>query len=102
MRVFFTESAELDLEEIGDWISKDNPQRAATFVRELRRSCMAIGPRALAYPFVEHRRDDGMRRKVYGNYIIFYRVWLDTVEILRILHGARDYGEIIFGNKGSD
>jgi plasmid stabilization system protein ParE len=50
VKVLFTEAAESDLEAIGDWIAKDNPGRAMTFVRELRRSCVDIGPRPLGYP----------------------------------------------------
>jgi len=102
VNVFFTEAAESDLEAIGDWIARDNPKKAATFVRELRRSCVDIGPRPLAYPFVEHRRNDGIRRRVHRNYLIFYRIWLDAVEILRVLHGARDYGRILFGDNDLD
>ena len=102
MKVLFTEAAESDLEAIGDWIAKDNPGRAMTFVRELRRSCVDIGPRPLGYPFVEHRRGEGIRRKVHGNYLIFYRVWLDAVEILRVLHGARDYARILFSENDLD
>ncbi|MBV8186172.1 MAG: type II toxin-antitoxin system RelE/ParE family toxin [Alphaproteobacteria bacterium] len=101
MRVSFTEPAEEDLEAIGDWIVRDNPDRAITFVRELRRSCLQIGSRPRSYPFVEHRLNDGIRRRVHGNYLIFYRV-TDTVEILRILHGARDYGRILFGDDDLD
>ena len=102
MKVLFTEAAESDLEAIGDWIAKDNPGRAMTFVRELRRSCVDIGPRPLGYPFVEHRRGEGIRRKVHGNYLIFYRVWLDAVEFLRVLHGARDYARILFSENDLD
>ncbi|HEV7547793.1 MAG: toxin ParE1/3/4 [Rhodospirillaceae bacterium] len=102
MRVVFTEPAGNDLEAIGDWIAKDNPLRAASFVRELRDACLEIGPRSTAYQFVEHRRSDGIRRKVYGNYLIFYRVVSDAVEILHVLHGARDYAQILFDNDASD
>jgi toxin ParE1/3/4 len=102
VKVLFTEAAESDLEMIGDWIAKDNPGRAATFVRELRRAFVDIGPRPLSYPFVEHRRGEGIRRKVHGNYLIFYRVWLDAVEILRVLHGARDYARILFSDNDLD
>ncbi len=102
MKVLFTEAAESDLEVIGDWIAKDNPGRVATFVRELRRSCVDIGPRPLGYPLVEHRRNDGIRRKVHGNHLIFYRIWLDAVEILRVLHGARDYARILFSDNDLD
>ena len=101
MRVVFTEPAGNDLEAIGDWIAKDNPLRAASFVRELRDACLEIGPRPTAYQFVEHRRSDGIRRKVYGNYLIFYRL-SDAVEILHVLHGARDYAQILFDNDDLD
>lgn len=102
MRVVFTEPAGNDLEAIGDWIAKDNPLRAASFVRELRDACLEIGPRPTAYQFVEHRHSDGIRRKVYGNYLIFYRVVGDAVEVLHVLHGARDYAQILFDNDDSD
>ena len=36
MKVVFSNAAELDLEEIGDGIARDNSSRALTFVRELR------------------------------------------------------------------
>jgi plasmid stabilization system protein ParE len=102
VKVVFTEAAESDLEAVGDWIAKDNPERAAIFLRELRRSCVDIGPRPLGYPLVQHRRNDGIRRKVHGNYLIFYRVWLDAVEILRVVHGARDYARILFSDDDLD
>ena len=102
MKVSFTEPAEADLEEIGDWIASHNPQRAYTFVRELRRVSLDIGRRPTAYAFVEHRRSNGIRRKIHGNYLIFYRIWHDGVEILHILHGARDYARILFDDAELD
>jgi len=96
MKVLFAEPAESDLEAIGDWIAGNNPLRAASFVSELREACLQIGPRPHAYPIVEHRRNDGIRRRVYGNYLIFYRVTDSAVEIVHVLHGARDYASIIF------
>ena len=41
----------------------------------------------------------GIRRRVYGNYLIFYRVNVSAVEVLHILHGARDYEQIIFSRR---
>ena len=96
MKVVFTEPAGNDLEAIGDWIAKDNPLRAASFARELRDACLEIGPRPTAYQFVEHRHSDGIRRKVYGNYLIFYRAGADDVVVLHVLHGAMDYAAILF------
>jgi ParE toxin of type II toxin-antitoxin system, parDE len=31
-----------------------------------------------------------------GNYLIFYRIGLDHVEVLHVLHGAQDYEAILF------
>ena len=101
MRVAFTEPAEADLEEIGDWIARDNPARAASFVLELRALCLDIGRRPRAYPFVPHRRPDSIRRRVHGNYLIFYRIGEAAVEILQVLHGARDYESVIFPDEPS-
>ena len=41
-------------------------------------------------------RDIGLRRRIYGSYLIFYRIRDDTVEVLHVLHGARDYDKILF------
>lgn len=37
-----------------------------------------------------------LRRRVYGNYLIFYDLRPEAVEILHVLHGARDYAAIVF------
>jgi len=42
----FTPQAEIDLEEVGDYIARDNPRRAVSFIRETRQHCekIADGP----------------------------------------------------------
>jgi plasmid stabilization system protein ParE len=37
-----------------------------------------------------------MRRRAYGTYLIFYRIAEDRIEVLHILHGARDFEPILF------
>lgn len=39
-----------------------------------------------------------VRSFVLGRYVIFYRPSSDGVEIVRVLHGARDLGQIDFGD----
>ncbi len=99
MKVLFSEPAASELEAIADWIAKDDPARAVSFVSDLRTACLDIGSRPIAYPFIEHRRNDGIRRKVQGNYLIFYRVRRNAVEILHVLHGARNYEGILFADE---
>ena len=46
MKVLLTDAAEADLEHIGDWIGESNPDRAVTFVKELREQCEGLGRHA--------------------------------------------------------
>ena len=96
MKVVLTRSAETDLEAIGDWIAKDSPRRALTFIQELRARCMALGKHPRAFPLVPRYETHGIRRRVYGNYLIFYRIEETQVTILHVLHGARDYEPLLF------
>jgi toxin ParE1/3/4 len=96
MRVVFTKAAEQDLESIGDHIAVSNPLRAVTFVQELREKCLSLADMPKRFPPMERHRSAGIRRLVYGNYLIFYRAATETVEILHVLHGAMDYGPLLF------
>lgn len=89
IRVTFSPQAEVDLEEIGDFIAQDSPLRALSFVQELRQHALKIG----AAPKAFRERPElaaGLRCAVYGNYLLFYTHDQDTVTIQRIMHGARD------------
>lgn len=98
MKVVLSDNAERDLEAIGDWIAQDNPARAISFTVELLRACREIGSAPGSFPLVDGQRDPTLRRRVHGNYLIFYDVGKNAVEILHILHGARDYARIIFAD----
>jgi plasmid stabilization system protein ParE len=39
----------------------------------------------------------GIRRRPVGNYAIYYRVLDETVQVIRIVHAARDVGAISLG-----
>jgi plasmid stabilization system protein ParE len=96
LKVVFSRNAERDLEAIGDWIAQDNPTRAVSFVAELVKSCKSIGKAPRGFPLVDRSCDLRLRRRVHGDYLIFYDVGTTSVEILHVLHGARDYAQIIF------
>lgn len=94
MIVEFSQQAERDLEAIGDWIAQENPDRAFSFVRELRIDCASLAD----YPehYATYKKSDigEIRRKPHGNYLIFYVVEENVVSISRILHGAQDYSDL--------
>jgi|SRR5262245_36013299 toxin ParE1/3/4 len=89
MKVRLTPEAKADLEDIGDRIAERNPARAVTYVRELRERAFRIGEFPHAGP-PRPRWGENIRIAVHGKYLIIYRVRDETVQILRVLHGARD------------
>jgi len=96
MKVVLTESALADLTHIGRQIRQDNPKRAESFIEELHDRCRRLETAPLAFPLIPGWEDRGIRRRSYGNYLIFYRVTAEQVEILHVLHGARDYEALLF------
>ena len=86
--VGFSPKAESDLEEIGDFIARDNPRRAVSFIDELIELCDLIGRSPDAFERQPSLGPD-IRRAVHGRYSIFYSVHPHEVRIERVLHGAR-------------
>lgn len=96
MKVRITAEAESDLERIVDYIARDNPPRALSFLEELRGKCLSLADTPLAFPLVARYERFGVRRRVLGNYLIFYRADEREIVILHVLHGAMDYAGIFF------
>jgi len=89
MRFRFSRQAERDIEEIGDFIARDNPARALGFIQELRERCRKLIDFPGAAP-VRRALGEDVRAIVFGRYLILYVVHKDLLEIRRIVHGARD------------
>ena len=51
-----------------------------------------------AFPLVPRFEHTGIRRRVHGNYLIFYRIGPDAVDIIHIMHGAMDYERLLFAS----
>ena len=96
MKVVVTEAAYQDLKAIAQFIGRDSPQRARTFIDELEGRCRRLGLMPQAFPLVPGHEDDGIRRRPYKNYLILYRAGADAVEILHVVHGAQDYETTLF------
>jgi plasmid stabilization system protein ParE len=94
--VVLTQQAESDFERIADYIAADSPNRALTFIRELRASCEALAEFPAANPLVPRYECYGVRRRVHGAYLIFYRIGVESVDVLHVLHGAVDYESLLF------
>lgn len=96
MKVVITEAAKADLIGIGDFIRPHNPARAANFVEELLDHCQDLAELPQRHPLVPRYEHHGIRRCVQADYLIFYRVGNELVEVVHILHGAQDYEPLLF------
>jgi plasmid stabilization system protein ParE len=65
-------------------------------VREVRKCCLELGRIPRAFPLVSRYEHHDIRRRVFGNYLIFCRIDAGVVAVLHILHGARDYEALLF------
>ena len=91
LSVIRTARAEDDLIAIWLRVARDNQVAADRLLDRIEARWRQLA----AQPFSGAARDDiltGIRQLTTGNYLIFYRVSRDTVEIVRVLDGRRDIG----------
>ena len=96
MKIVFSAEALRDLEAIGDYIAQDNPIRARSFVAELVEKARGLTALPHGFPLVPRFSHLGIRRRGHGNYLIFYHVDEESLTVIHILHGARDYEALLF------
>jgi toxin ParE1/3/4 len=88
-RLIFSPLAARDLDETFDTIAIHNPIAAARMIELLEQTCRTLAQQpGLGAPCDELR--PGMRYMTCKNYVIFFHSTNSDVEILRIVHGARD------------
>ncbi|MGA2030454.1 MAG: type II toxin-antitoxin system RelE/ParE family toxin [Verrucomicrobiota bacterium] len=92
-RVQFTVQAGGDLEEIDEFISLDNPDAVARLLLSIQEKC-ALLSRQPQMGRSRFELSPELRGFPVGNYLIFYRPVTDGIEVIRVLHGARDIPEL--------
>ena len=87
--VFRSTRAQGDFDQIWDHISEGSVSAADRFLELIRTKCEMLAQHPLAG---EARPELGANLRAFpvGNYIIFYRPDSDGIEVVRVLHGARD------------
>ncbi len=88
-RLVILPAARADLIEIGDYIALDDPERAASFVAEIEARMRAAAERPMSFP-ARDELHEGLRAARHGRYLIFFVEQGDEVQVVRVLHGARD------------
>jgi len=79
-----------DLQEIGDYIARDNPASAKKMIRHVRERC----ERLIDFPRMGCARPDivlGIQHFPVGSYLILYCVTSSTIDVVRVVHSARTH-----------
>ena len=89
-----SEQAEADLDGIWTFIAGDNQEAADRVIDAI----LASSRLHVRFPSMgQNRRELGpsLRSFVVSPYVVFYRPQGDTIEVLRVLHAARDIDRLI-------
>jgi toxin ParE1/3/4 len=84
-----TPQAEEDLLEIWVYIARDNEAAANRLYDRIERACATLAE----HPHIGLERPEliqGVFSFPIGNYVIYYRPIEEGIEVVRVLHGARD------------
>jgi toxin ParE1/3/4 len=100
MQVVFARTALRDLASIGRSIAFDNPARALSFVDEITAICLDLGHMPYSAPLLDIPGSGAIRKKTFGNYVILYQAD-QILEILRVMHAARNYKKFVRFIKGA-
>ena len=100
-KVLISREASQDPDLIYDKIAQDNPAAAQSIVDEALKLFARLGRnpelgrrRPFPKPFADLRSFTIVR---FSNYVVFYRLREDGVEVVRVLPGARQF-EAVFGD----
>ena len=90
-------TAENDLDEIFDYIMMDDPSAAVSTLENFNRSIsqLAFNSKLGVAPKDDRLKKLGYRMLIVGKYLVFYVVKTNTVQIRRIIHGARQYSFLL-------
>ncbi|MER8968982.1 type II toxin-antitoxin system RelE/ParE family toxin [Mesorhizobium sp. M0808] len=89
IRIVHSPAAEDDLIDIWFGIARDNPLAADRFLDAIAERIVQLG----IFPESGPKRPDiaaEVRALTIGNYLVLYRLAEQRVEIVRVVHGARD------------
>ena len=92
--------AKSDLVEIWDYIAEDSEARADAFIDRIDKKFRTLAQR----PGMGRLRDElsvDLRSFPVGRYVIFYRPLSNGVNIVRVLHSARDLDTDFFTEEGA-
>lgn len=87
--------ATLDMEQIFDYIAVElcNPTAAIGQINDFEKAFenVCAFPESCPYINNEYVKDKSLRKLIVNNYIAFYRVKDNEIQVVRVLYGMRNY-----------
>lgn len=97
MKVILTPEARSDIRAVIRWIGIDNMERAESFSSELVGACRTLARHPRRFPVARIVDGQEVRKRIHDRYVILYRLLDREIEILRVVHGARDWAALLDG-----
>jgi len=95
MKIEWTEPAIADLDAIRDYIARDSEHYAVQFTGRIIEAVEKLEnfpERGRKVP--ESLETEGIRELLFQSYRIVYRLGAERIQIITVLHGSRDLGQM--------
>lgn len=91
--------AQLDMEQIFEYIAVElaNPTAALGQIDDFEKAFenICLFPESCPYISNEYVKEKFLRKLVVNNYIVFYRVKDNEIQVIRVLYGMRNYESLL-------
>ena len=91
--------ARLDMEQIFNYIAVElcNPTAAIGQINDFEKAFENVCSFPESCPYInnEYVKDKSLRKLIVNNYIAFYRVRNDEIQVVRVLYGMRNYEALL-------
>ncbi len=89
-KLVFSQLAEQNITSILEFIAEDNASAAANLIAAIHEACYRLADFPEIGTVRPKFRGGDIRSFPVGNHVIFYRIRESSVEVARVIHGARD------------
>lgn len=87
-------AARHDLADIWEYISRDNEDAATSLLQSIYRQCVALAAMPGLGKALNADLGEGLRSYPVGRYVIYFRMCKSKLELVRVIHSARDLTEM--------
>jgi toxin ParE1/3/4 len=90
LKVAWTYRARAHLRAIHDYVAADSPRSATRLVDRITRKSESLARFPLIGHTIPEYESESIRQVLEGNYRIIHRIKPDRVEVIAVIHGARE------------